>query len=144
MIFRLSRAAIASLALGVAFSMTAAFSPVAAQSAERVLATGTWTKKSYASAGTWTIVERDGETVVRLSADFRTQNAPDLKLFLSPLAAEALTGKNATDGALLIAPLTSSRGAQEYSLPEGADLSRFTTIIIHCEAFSKLWSVAEL
>ncbi len=144
MTVRLPRAALAALALGVSFVASAAVAPAAAQTAERVLAKGTWAKKMFDSSGTWSIVERGGKTVVVLSADFRTQKAPDLKLFLSPLRFDALDGENAVQGALLIAPLGSNSGAQEYELPAGVDLSSYATIIIHCERYAKLWSVGDL
>jgi hypothetical protein len=133
-----------------AFAVVAA-SPVAFHAAAaqidgqaRVVAGGGWTKRTAASSGAWSIVDRDGDMFVLLSADFSTRAAPDLKLFLSPKAPDDLNGQNATDGALLIAPLAATRGAQEYPLPAGVDLADYETIIIHCEAYSKLWSIALL
>ena len=41
---------------------------------------GTWFKKSQKIAGTWSIT--DGQVVIN---DLSTRNAPDLKIFLSPL-----------------------------------------------------------
>ncbi|MEL6365864.1 MAG: DM13 domain-containing protein [Pseudomonadota bacterium] len=108
-----------------------------------VVATGAWEKKSFNASGTWT-VEQDGDTLtVTLSDDFRTRRAPDLKLFFSPLSVGALDGDNATDGSVLIAELDSNRGGQTYTI-SGVDLSDYQTIIIHCEAYSKLWSAAAL
>ena len=105
---------------------------------------GVWTKKSFKSAGTWEIYTDGDKSFVRLSADFRTRNAPDLKIFLSPLAASETTGKNATDGAVLVAPLSSNAGEQIYEIPAGVDLADFKSILIHCEQYSKLWSAADL
>lgn len=112
--------------------------------AETVVASGSWSKKSFASSGTWQIVDRDGTLFVVLSDDFRTKGAPDLKIFLSPLDGGSLNGNNATDGSVLISPLASSRGGQEYEIPADVDVSSFTSIIIHCEQYAKLWSVAAL
>jgi len=112
---------------------------------EEVLHEGVWTKKSFKSAGSWSIVSDDsGKLFVKLSDDFKTRNAPDLKIFLSPQAAADTTGRNATDGALLISPLESNRGAQIYEIPEGTDLDSFSSILIHCQAYSKLWSASDL
>ena len=105
---------------------------------------GVWTKKSFKVSGDWSIVEKGGKTYVKLSDDFRTRNAPDLKIFLSPLSASEANGRNATNGSVLVAPLTSNAGAQMYEIPAGVDLASFGSILIHCEAYSKLWSAADL
>lgn len=133
-----------------AFAVIAA-SPVAFHAAAaqmdgqaRVISGGGWTKRTAASSGAWSIVDRDGGLFVILSENFGTRAAPDLKLFLSPKSPDELDGRNATEGALLIAPLASNRGAQEYALPTGVDLADYETIVIHCEAYSKIWSIALL
>ncbi|MGF1543740.1 MAG: DM13 domain-containing protein [Parvularculaceae bacterium] len=143
-------------AAAAAFAVVAAaFAPAAAQDAaetsaeaagETLLHSGSWTKprRGYDASGTWSIVERDGSRYVVLSDDFRTQRAPDLKLFLSPQQPGDITGKNATDGAALIAPLSSPRGGQTHEIPADIDLASYTSIIIHCQKFSKIWSVAAL
>lgn len=114
------------------------------ESASETLYTGTWTKKSFNVSGEWSIIKKDGKTYVKLSSDFRTRNAPDLKIFLSPLAASETNGDNATAGSVLVAPLTSNSGAQTYEIPEGVDLTGFKSVLIHCEQYSKLWSAADL
>ena len=138
----------------IAASVLASFSPIGAAfaeetttqaQAETVLHEGVWTKKSFKSAGEWSIIEAaNGVRYIKLSDDFRTRNAPDLKIFLSPQAAADATGSNATDGALLISPLESNRGAQTYEIPADVDLDAYASILIHCEAYSKLWSASDL
>ncbi|GJL95372.1 MAG: hypothetical protein DHS20C05_17770 [Hyphococcus sp.] len=114
------------------------------QAGSEILYSGEWTKKSFKSSGTWEIYSEDGKTLVKLSDDFRTRKAPDLKIFLSPLEASLTTGKNATEGSLLVAALSSNKGGQVYELPENTDLTAYKSILIHCEAYSKLWSAANL
>lgn len=105
---------------------------------------GSWSDKEYSASGTWSIYEKDGKTYVTLSDDFRTQNAPDLKIFLSPNTPDAVNSKNATNGSVLVAELDSNRGGQTYEIPAGTDLSEYKSIVIHCERFSKLWTAAPL
>lgn len=50
-----------------------------AQESGQTLDQGTWTKKSFNVSGEWTIYTENGSTYVKLSSDFRTRNAPDLK-----------------------------------------------------------------
>lgn len=116
----------------------------AAASAYKVISSSGWRKKSYSVAGKWSLSSENGVMRVNLDSQFSTRRAPDLKIFLSPLSPDELTGRNATQGALLISPLQSNRGAQSYTVPAGTNLSRYKTILIHCEAFSKLWSVSGL
>ncbi|MEO0613397.1 MAG: DM13 domain-containing protein [Pseudomonadota bacterium] len=108
------------------------------------LASGVWTKKSFRVSGDWSIYEKDGQTFIELSDDFKTKKAPDLKIFLSTKSVDAVNGRNATEGAILIAPLTSHKGGQVYLVPSTIDVSDYESILIHCEAYSKLWSAATL
>lgn len=140
-------ATIASLMTFGAFAPSTAFAQdetAMTDVAAQTVYSGEWTKKSFKSSGTWEIFTEGDKTFVKLSDDFRTRNAPDLKIFLSPQAASDATGKNATDGAVLVAPLSSNKGGQVYEIPEGVDVSAFQSILIHCEAYSKLWSAADL
>ncbi|MEL7489553.1 MAG: DM13 domain-containing protein [Pseudomonadota bacterium] len=144
---RKTLSAMAAITLSVISINAIVTAPAAAleASAETVLHEGVWTKKSFKSSGAWSIVEdADGNRFVKLNDDFKTRNAPDLKIFLSPQAAADTTGKNATDGALLISPLNSNKGGQVYEIPAGTDLDTFSSILIHCEQYSKLWSAADL
>ena len=90
------------------------------------------------------IVERDGQTVLRFSDSFRASNGPDLKVFLSPQGLDTVSGKTATNGAVKLGLLESTKGAQEYVLPAGVNLSQFGSVLIHCEQFSVLWGGATL
>lgn len=109
-----------------------------------VLHQGTWTAKGFAIEGQWKIVDDGGKRFVELDEGFRTKNAPDLKIFLSPKPLGQITSANATQQAVLVAELTSHRGAQRYAIPAGTDLSQFRSLIIHCEKYSKLWGGAAL
>ena len=143
----LSVIAAAALSIGAIIAQAAAEVTTEVEAGE-ILATahysGEWTKKSFKSSGTWEIFEEDGETFVKLSEDFRTRNGPDLKIFLSPLEVKNVNGRNATDGSVLISALESNAGEQIYKIPADVELTEFQSIIIHCEAYSKLWSASNL
>jgi len=143
---RLLTAAMSTFLLAVIVAAPLWISPPAAaeENAEIVLNSGNWTKKSFKAEGTWSIVEIGDKRFVRLSEDFSTKRAPDLKIFLSPSTAGDASNKNATKGSILVSELTSNSGAQEYALPDGLDLSAYKSILIHCEQYSKLWSAADL
>ncbi|MEO1053375.1 MAG: DM13 domain-containing protein [Bacteroidota bacterium] len=105
---------------------------------------GTWKTKSYSIAGTWKISEENGKKYVTLDSKFKTKNAPDLKIFLSPLSIDELRDKTATKGSLLVAPLKKNYGQQKYEIPSGTDISKYKTILIHCEKYTVLWGGASL
>lgn len=105
---------------------------------------GSFTKRTYGIKGEWQILKVDGQMVLRLSDDFRTKRGPDLKLFLSPTKLDNVTGVTATQDAVRLGALKSNTGASDYIIPAGTDLSRFNSVLIHCEAFSKLWGGADI
>lgn len=117
---------------------------LATAAANRVIATGGWTKKSQKADGTWTIAVEDGVGKITLSDDFSTRNAPDLKIFLSPLSASDVTASTAVSGSAFIGPLQSNKGAQSYTIPADIDVSAYRSILIHCEQYTKLWVAADI
>jgi hypothetical protein len=103
-----------------------------------------FTKKSFKIAGNWSLVERDGQTFISFNDSFKTKKGPDLKIFLSPQTIADVNGKTALNGAVLLGELQSNKGAQEYLVPAGTDLSSFNSVLVHCEAYSKLWGGGDL
>lgn len=100
-----------------------------------------WIKKSQSVKGSWHIETRDDGDYLVLSSDFKTRKGPDLKLMLTKLSSDEVTGKNATSSSITIAPLTSPQGGQSYKLP--ADYTDYNTLLIHCEKYSKLWGASD-
>jgi hypothetical protein len=77
----------------------------------------------------------DSTNFLRLE-DFKATNGPDLYVYLS-------TDKSASDFVNL-GRLKGNIGDQNYEIPEGTDLSKYTTVLIWCQAFSVLFGSAEL
>ena len=94
--------------------------------------------------GDVTVLEVDGRTVLRFGESFRASRGPDLKVFLSPQGLDTVSGRTAVDGAVRLGELKRNRGTQDYVLPEGVNLSEFSSVLVHCEEFSVLWGGAEL
>lgn len=95
--------------------------------------------KDYDIRGDWSVVEEDGRTIIRFDDDFGTKAGPDLKVFLSPTSIGSVDGGSATDGSVLLGALESTKGTQDYVLPEGVELADFESVLVHCETFSVLW-----
>lgn len=104
---------------------------------------GSWVKKTNTISGTWAISQKEGRKVISLKG-FKTATAPDLKIFLSPESISEVSSRTATRGSVFVAKLKSSKGDQSYALPAGVDLSKYKSVIIHCEKYTKLWGAGQL
>jgi len=100
---------------------------------------GDFIRKNKTLKGSYEVFKRDGQTVIRFTDNFKASNGPDLKVFLSPTAIDNASGRNATQGSVLLGFVKSSNGAQEYVVPTGVDIANFNSVLIHCERFSVLW-----
>jgi Electron transfer DM13 len=71
--------------------------------------------------------------------DFDVDNGPDLRLYLvaGPARSEAEVRDFVDLGAL-----KGNRGDQQYDLPRGLDLDRYSTVVVWCRAFSVLFARA--
>lgn len=105
---------------------------------------GSWIEKSYEVEGNWEIIKNGKVNILRFDEDFDTKKAPDLKIFLSKLSYDDVTKKNATSASVLISELKKYEGEQQFTIPAGIKLSDYKTLLIHCEQYGVLWSVAKL
>lgn len=141
------------MALGIALcgvtllsgSAHAAEAPAAAvQMTKADQAPAIFQKKTYALDGSVTVEQRGDQTVLVFSDDFKTRKGPDLKVFLSKNTVASANGDNATTDAIRLGALISNKGTQEYVLPQGVNLADYSSVLVQCEAFSKLWGGADL
>ena len=77
----------------------------------------------------------DGKTFLRLE-NLKATNGPDLYVYLS-------TDKGVSDFVNL-GRLKGNIGNQNYEIPTGTDLSKYSTVLIWCKAFSTLFGSAKL
>ncbi len=98
-----------------------------------------WQEKKHEITGLYQVVSNDGALTLHLGSDFKTKKGPDLKLALTTRAIADVTKKNALDGSLVLGLLKSEKGAQHFSIPKGTDLSKYRSLVIHCEKYTVLW-----
>lgn len=103
---------------------------------------GEWVKKEQRISGAWAIESRADGSYLVLDENFKTKKAPDLKFVLSNKSVDQLTSSNALDGGKIVALLESNRGEQSYKLPD--DYADYTTLLLHCERYSKLWGATSI
>lgn len=114
-----------------------------AQAEDVVKVQGKWTAKEHSIAGYWKIVDTGTDLKLKLYS-LKTKKAPDLKIFFSPRTVAQSTAGNATQGTYFFHKLKTHNGNQSYVLPKGFALSKYKSILIHCEKYSKLWGGADL
>ena len=114
--------------------------PTASASVDVQVRSGDFRSEEHASRGTAAVVRlRDGRHVLTLTR-FATSPGPDLRVRLVPGAST----NGGADGVIDLGGLKGNRGDQQYGLPAGADLRRYTSVVIWCRAFSVAFASARL
>ncbi|KFU78619.1 Electron transfer DM13 [Amycolatopsis lurida] len=112
-----------------------------------VVATGALISHEHTTSGDVRILRgADGSLVLRLE-NLDTSNGPDLRVWLTD--APVIPGKDGwfvfDDGAYVSAgKLKGNKGSQNYTLPAGTDLARYSSVTIWCERFSVSFGAAAL
>jgi len=103
------------------------------------LASGSFEAIAHPTSGTASIVETAQGRELRLQ-DFRTDNGPDLVVWLS----EAEPGGDHAGGFIDLGVLQGNIGNQVYSIPDDLDLSRYRSVVVWCRRFTVGFGVAGL
>lgn len=100
--------------------------------------------QSYAhqTSGELKVVKADGKTYVRFE-NFKTDNGPDLVVYLSPTASTGPEGSFA-DNPVNLGELKGNVGNQNYEVPAGTDLSKYRSVVVWCKRFSVAFGAAPL
>lgn len=107
------------------------------------VARGDFISRDHTTTGVVRVLELpDGTSIVRVE-ELDTDNGPDLFVYLSTTAAE---GDEATfdDEHVNLGRLAGNQGNQNYALPAGTDLGRFTSVVIWCDRFDSAFGAADL
>lgn len=70
---------------------------------------------------------------VKLGGNFKSTSGPDLYVYLGN-----------SGPSKIIARLRRLSGAQSYRLPKGIDLSKYSTVFIHCKRYNHTYGIARL
>jgi hypothetical protein len=96
----------------------------------------------HRGSGTATIYElEDGSRVLRFE-EFEVTNGPDLHVYLVP--AENAGDEVSVEGYVDLGELKGNIGDQNYEIPADVDVSEFQSVVIWCEPFAVVFSVASL
>lgn len=72
-------------------------------------------------------------TSIELSSDFKTTSGPDLYVYLG--------NEKPTQ---IVAVLQKNKGSQSYKLPNGLDLSKYSSVFIHCKKYNHTFGRARI
>jgi hypothetical protein len=115
--------------------------------APRTVASGELISHEHSTTGSVRVVRLpDGSHVLRLE-NLETSNGPDLRVWLTD--APVKPGKDGwhvfDDGNhVSLGKLKGNKGNQNYGLPDGIGLSRYTSVSIWCDRFDVSFGAAEL
>ena len=109
----------------------------------RVEASGEFISRSHPTSGTVEVLgDGTGQRFLRFE-DFRTDNGPDLNVYLSAAPPDAPVGQF-TDVYVDLGDLKGNVGPQNYEIPRDLDLGLYSTVVIWCVRFSVIFVAAEL
>lgn len=96
----------------------------------------------HMGSGTATIYElEDGSHVLRLE-DFEVTNGPDLHVYLVPDSDPA--DSDGVTGYVDLGSLKGNIGDQNYEISGNVDVSQYGSVVIYCQPFHVIFSVASL
>ncbi len=85
----------------------------------------------------------DGTLLLRLE-ELDVTNGPDLHVILSPHMDPDNPSQTKTEGYIDLGKLKGNRGNQNYPIPSDVNIGIFGSVVIYCEPFSVVFSVAPL
>jgi hypothetical protein len=123
--------------------------PARAREAERaaerpgnvLLRRGSFEAVAHPAEGTATTIRTTAGARVLTLTSFEVDNGPDLRVYL---VAGPARDESEVDDFEDLGALKGNKGNQQYELPHGLDLKRYTTVVIWCRAFSVNFARAPL
>ena len=108
-----------------------------------VEAAGSFIDRSHPTEGSARVLgDGSGRRFLRFE-DFRTDNGPDLNVYLSAAPPDAAAG-DFDDDFVDLGDLKGNVGSQNYEIPVGLDLDHYSTVAIWCVRFGVVFGTAEL
>ena len=99
---------------------------------------------SYSGSGRAAIYRlADGSHVLRLE-DFSVTNGPDLRVMLAAHPDPQTSNALHSQAVIELEPLKGNQGNQNYLIPAGVDIAGQGSVVIYCQPFSVIFSVAPL
>ena len=108
-----------------------------------VEAAGSFVSRSHPTEGSAQVLgDGSGQRFLRLES-FRTDNGPDLNVYLSTAPPDAPAGEF-DDDFVDLGDLKGNVGSQNYEIPVGLHLEHYSTVAIWCVRFGVVFGAADL
>jgi Electron transfer DM13 len=106
-----------------------------------LIARGGFEPVAHSVTGTATAIRTANDGDVLTLTNFEVDNGPDLRVYL---VAGAARDESEVDEFEDLGALKGNKGNQQYDIPRGLDLDRYSTVVIWCRAFSVSFARAPL
>jgi Electron transfer DM13 len=106
-----------------------------------LLARGRFQGVAHSATGTARAIRLAGGGTVLTLTSFEVDNGPDLRVYL---VAGPARDESEVDDFEDLGALKGNKGNQQYDVPRGLDLDRYSTVVIWCRAFSVTFARAPL
>ena len=107
------------------------------------LVSGEFISRSHHTEGRALVLNDGSEQRFLRFENFRTDNGPDVDVWLSPAPPDAPAGDFLADWVDL-GDLKGNVGAQNYEIPPSVDLDHYSTVVVWCVRFSVAFGTAAL
>lgn len=104
---------------------------------------GSFVDRSHPTSGVASVVTDGSKTFLRFE-DLRTDNGPDLFVYLSAGISATSAADQLDDDYVDLGKLKGNIGSQNYELPAGTDLAKYRTVVIWCRRFSTAFGASDL
>jgi Electron transfer DM13 len=106
-----------------------------------LLASGDFRSVAHSATGTASAIRRARGGRVLTLTSFEVDNGPDLRVYL---VAGPARDESEVDDFKDLGALKGNKGDQQYDIPRGLNLDRYSTVVIWCRAFSVNFARAPL
>lgn len=124
-------------------------SDTVATTAGTVTRAGQFQSGEHPTSGQAQLIEQAGQTYIAFADDFQTDNGPDLVVVLHR-SADVISSTQPPAYSLneadyiVLAPLQSTSGAQQYLIPQGTNLADYRSVAVWCRQFNATFGAANL
>lgn len=98
-------------------------------------------EQDHPTAGQAQIVEENGQRYLKFDADFTTARGPDVNVVMHRNTSVPV---NLQEEYIILAPLQSFDGAQQYLIPDDFNLDEYQSVAIWCRQFNVTFGYATL
>jgi len=99
---------------------------------------------AHRGSGTMKVLVNDAGGALLRFTDFEVTNGPDLEVWLVKDPDPKKSADVSASQWLSLGPLRGNKGDQTYMIPDETDIAEWGSVVIWCEQFSVLFSVATL